>query len=62
MLVAIGVSLVVNDTPVDVLGYGALGCLALTAWAETRSREREPLSERTEASSRLPEPQEHPAH
>ena len=38
MLVAIGVSLLVNDTPVDVLGYGALGCLALTAWAETRSR------------------------
>ncbi len=37
MLVAIGVSLLVNDTPVDVLGYGALGCLALTAWAETRS-------------------------
>ena len=36
MLVAIGVSLLVNDTPVDVLGYGALGCLALTAWAETR--------------------------
>ena len=32
MLVAIGVSLLVNDTPVDVLGYGALGCLALTAW------------------------------
>ena len=39
MLVAIGVSLLVNDTPVDVLGYGALGCLALTAWAETRSRD-----------------------
>ena len=36
MLVAIGVSLLVNDTPVDVLGYGALGCLALTAWEETR--------------------------
>jgi hypothetical protein len=63
MLVAIGVSLLVNDTPVDVLGYGALGCLALTAWAETRSEihSDEPLSERTEASSRLPEPQEHPA-
>ena len=44
MLVAIGVSLLVNDTPVDVLGYGALGCLALTAWAETRSeRHRDPL-------------------
>ena len=35
MLVAVGVSVVVNDTPVDVLGYGALGCLALTAWVET---------------------------
>ena len=45
MLVAIGVSLLVNDTPVDVLGYGALGCLALTAWDETRAPE--PLSERS---------------
>ena len=59
MLVAIGVSLLVNDTPVDVLGYGALGCLALTAWDETRARE--PLSERTEAPSRPPAPREHPA-
>ena len=38
MLVGIAVSLLVNDTPVDVLGYGALGCLALTAWEETRAR------------------------
>ena len=60
MLVAIGVSLLVNDTPVDVLGYGALGCLALTAWDETRVRE--PVSERTEAPSRPPAPREHPAH
>jgi hypothetical protein len=60
MLVAVGVSLLVNDTPVDVLGYGALGCLALTAWAETRCRE--PVTERTEAPSRLPGPQEHPSH
>ena len=52
MLVAIAVSLAVNDTPVDVLGYGALGCLALTAWDETRSA----------ASSRLRAPQEHRAH
>lgn len=37
MLVGTGVSLVVNDTPVDALGYGALGCLALTAWEETRA-------------------------
>jgi len=59
MLVGIGVSLLVNDTPVDVLGYGALGCLALTAWAETRSDEA--LSERTEEPSRLPEPPAHPA-
>jgi hypothetical protein len=47
MLVGLAVSLVVNDTPVDVLGYGALGMLALTAWDETRT-----LSERSEASSR----------
>lgn len=47
MLVGLGVSLVVNDTPVDVLGYGALGCLALTAWDETRA-----LSLRSEAWSR----------
>ena len=60
MLVAIGVSLLVNDTPVDVLGYGALGCLALTAWEETRAGDA--LSERNAASSRLPEPQERPAH
>ena len=59
MLVAIGISLVVNDTPVDVLGYGALGCLALTAWAETRSFGA--LSLRSSASSRLQAPPEHPA-
>ncbi len=51
MLVAIGISLAVNDTPVDVLGYGALGCLALTAWAETRAR--------NSTSSRLRAPPEH---
>ena len=60
MLVAIGVSLLVNDTPVDVLGYGALGCLALTAWDETRAPAT--VSERSEAPSRPPEPREHPAH
>ena len=57
MLVGLGVSLVVNDTPVDVLGYGALGCLALTAW----ERDARGLSERSEASSRPRVPQEHPA-
>ncbi len=58
MLVAIGVSLGVNDTPVDVLGYGALGCLALTAWNETR----EPaLTARTSTSSSLRAPLERPA-
>ncbi|MEO5633014.1 hypothetical protein [Gaiella sp.] len=40
MLAGLGVSLIVNDTPVDVLGYGALGLLALTAWDETRALER----------------------
>jgi hypothetical protein len=59
MLVGIGISLVVNDTPVDVLGYGALGCLALTAWEESRSRQS--LSARSSASSRLPGPLERPA-
>jgi cytochrome c551/c552 len=35
-IVATLVSLVVNDTPVDVLGIGALGGLALLAWERTR--------------------------
>ncbi len=56
LLVAIGVSLVVNDTPVDVLGYGALGCLALTAWEETRAFSASSL--RSSASSRLRGPLE----
>jgi hypothetical protein len=55
MLVGLGVSLVVNDTPVDVLGYGALGCLALTAWDETAK-----LSLRSEASNRPRALQERP--
>ena len=59
LLAGIAVSLFVNDTPVDVLGYGALGCLALTAWEETR--EPSAVTERS-ASSRLPEPREHAAH
>jgi hypothetical protein len=57
MLVAIGISLAVNDTPVDVLGYGALGCLALTAFEETRA-----LSARSSASSHPRAPQSRPAH
>ena len=57
MLVAIGVSLLVNDTPVDVLGYGALGCLALTAWEETRALSASRV--RSSASSHLREPPEH---
>lgn len=60
LLVGLGVSLLVNDTPVDVLGYGALGCLALTAWEETRDVEA--LSQRSAAPSRLREPRERPAH
>jgi hypothetical protein len=38
MLVAIPVSLLVNDTPVDVIGLGALGCLALVRWESVDSR------------------------
>ncbi len=48
-VVATVVSLVVNDTPVDVLGIGALGALALLAWERTRPsvdsrRMRRPLA------------------
>ena len=35
-IVATLVSLAVNDTPVDVLGFGALGAVALLAWDRTR--------------------------
>jgi mono/diheme cytochrome c family protein len=38
MLAALAVSLVVNDTPVDVIGLGALGCLALLRWESVDSR------------------------
>jgi mono/diheme cytochrome c family protein len=38
MLVALVVSLVVNDTPVDVVGLGALGCAALLRWESVDSR------------------------
>jgi mono/diheme cytochrome c family protein len=35
-LVGIAVSLLVNDTPADVLGFGALGCATLIAWERVR--------------------------
>jgi mono/diheme cytochrome c family protein len=38
MLVALAVSLVVNDTPVDVIGLGVLGCLALFRFESVDSR------------------------
>ena len=38
MLVALAVSLVVNDTPVDVIGLGALCCLALLRFEAVDSR------------------------
>jgi hypothetical protein len=38
MLVAVVVSLLVNDTPVDVIVLGALGCLALFRWEAVDSR------------------------
>jgi cytochrome c551/c552 len=36
LLVGVAVSLVVNDTPVDVAGLGALGGVALLGWERTR--------------------------
>jgi cytochrome c551/c552 len=38
LLVALAVSLLVNDTPVDVIGLGALGCLALWRFESVDSR------------------------
>lgn len=38
MLVALAVSLLVNDTPVDVIGFGSLGCLALWRFESVDSR------------------------
>jgi hypothetical protein len=37
-LVAIAVSLVVNDSPTKVAGYGAIVCCALRAWSVSRER------------------------
>ena len=36
VLVALAVSLLVNDSPRDVVAYGALACAALRFWEETR--------------------------
>ena len=38
LLVGLAVSLLVNDTPVDVIGLGALGCLVLVRWESVDSR------------------------
>jgi len=38
MLVALAVSLLVNDTPVEVISLGALGCLALLRFESVNSR------------------------
>jgi cytochrome c551/c552 len=38
LLAATGVSLLVNDTPVDVIGLAALGCAALLRWESVDSR------------------------
>ena len=48
-LVALAVSLVVNDSPVDELGWGALGATALLAW-ETASSARRSWSTVPQAS------------
>jgi cytochrome c551/c552 len=38
LLAGLAVSLLVNDTPVDVIGVGALGCLVLVRWESVDSR------------------------
>jgi cytochrome c551/c552 len=38
LLAGLAVSLLVNDTPVDVIGLGALGCLVLIRWESVDSR------------------------
>jgi cytochrome c551/c552 len=38
LLAALAVSLLVNDTPVDVVGLGAVGCVALIRWESVDSR------------------------
>ena len=39
LLVAFAISLLVNDTPTDVAGYGGLSALLLWAWARSEERE-----------------------
>jgi hypothetical protein len=39
LLVALAISLLVNDTPTDVAGYGGLSALLLWAWARSEERE-----------------------
>ncbi len=38
LLAGLAVSLLVNDTPVDVIGLGALGCVVLVRWESVDSR------------------------
>jgi mono/diheme cytochrome c family protein len=38
LLAALAVSLLVNDTPVDIIGLGALGCATLLLWESVDSR------------------------
>jgi hypothetical protein len=38
VLIAIAVSLLVNDSPRDVIGFGALPCFALRCWEDVRRR------------------------
>jgi hypothetical protein len=38
LLVALAVSLLVNDTPADVAGYGSLSALLLWVWARSEER------------------------
>jgi hypothetical protein len=39
-VVAVAVSLVINDSPTKVAGYGAIGCAMLHAWSVSRDRVR----------------------
>jgi len=39
LLVALAISLLVNDTPTDVAGYGGLSALLLWAWARSEERD-----------------------